>query len=246
MPSPCDPIWRWGRGFAPEELRERLHALPECRSSGPASDREAVSDPSWNHYYSEALIARELPGPPQAGGFFTRARSLTTDYAFSDPSIVEGHFERSSALLGRAMLLELKVLGLHFLCGVVVRAVRDESDAERSTFGFRYDTLQGHLEAGAEWFLLSKDHVTGEVRFRIEAAWRPGDIPNWWSRIGFHVLSRPYQRTWHHNAYQRLRLLVQAGDLPPLPRGRAILRPWHPPVPVEAPIREQEKIGHAT
>jgi uncharacterized protein (UPF0548 family) len=136
------------------------------------------------------------------------------------------------------MLLELKVLGLHLLCGVMVRAIRDERTAATSTWGFRYDTLEGHVEAGAEWFLLSKEHATGKVRFRIQATWHEGTLPNWWTRLGFRVLSARYQRAWHRAAYARLRALVGARDLPPLPHGRAILQPWHPPV--TSPIREHE------
>ena len=28
---------------------------------------------------------------------------------------------------------------------------------------FRYDTLEGHIERGYEWFLLTKDHATGGI-----------------------------------------------------------------------------------
>ena len=238
--SACAPLWRWGSGFRREELEERLAALAHCRSSGPVSDAEDAHDASWHHYYSEALIAREKPGPAEPGAAFERARSLIADYSFSDPSIVRGYFATGSALKGRAMLLELQVLGLHFLCGVVVRETRDEVSETRSVFGFRYDTLEGHLESGAEWFLLSKDHASGEVSFRIQAAWRQGDMPNWWMALGFHALSRPYQRAWHRQAYQRLRTFVQAHDLPPLPRGRAIMHAWRPNVPASSPIAESE------
>lgn len=239
----CAPTWRWGRPFQQAEIDARLAGLERCPSTGPSSDAEAARDPAWNHYFSEALIAREGAGPPELGGAFQRARSYIEHYGFSDPSIVQGHFSADSELRGRRMLLELKVLGLRFLCGVAVRDTRDETNTARSVFGFRYDTLQGHAEAGAEWFLLTKDHTTGEVRFRIQAAWRQGELPNWWTEIGFHALSRRYQRAWHRNAYLRLRTFVQACDLPPLPHGRLLLQAWTPPVgPVapDAPIAEQE------
>ena len=226
----CAPVWRWGRGFEAEELQRRLRGLEQCPSSGPSSDEEAARDPSWNHYYSEAVIAQERPGPPEPGGAFQQARQLVSSYAFSDPGIVQGYFDARRALSGRPMLLELKVLGLHFLCGVVVRATRDEQLTGRSVFGFRYDTLEGHLESGAEWFLLSKDHESGAVQFRIQAAWREGNLPNWWTRLGFHALARPYQRAWHRLAYVRLRNFMKARDLPPLPHARVIMQQWRPPL----------------
>ena len=71
-------------------------------------------------------------------------------------------------------------------------------------FGYRYDTLEGHIEMGSEWFLLTKNTESGEIGFRIEAAWLPGQFPNWWSRVGFRFLGPRYQRRWHHAAHWRL------------------------------------------
>ena len=224
------PRYRWGRGFSAQEVARELAHLPRRASTGPRSDSDFAGDPGWHHYYSEAVIAREPPGPPQPGGAFQRARRAITEYAFSDPDIVQGHFDAARELRGRPMVLELKVLGLHLLCGVAVRAVRDEQQPEKTVWGFRYDTLEGHVEAGAEWFLLSKEHATGEVRFRIQASWHEGTLPNWWTRLGFTLLSRRYQRAWHRQAYARLRVLLGALDLPPLPRRRAILKAWQPPI----------------
>ena len=239
MPAaPLEPIRRWGRGFSPEEIQRKLAELPALASTGPKSENEVADDPTWHHYYSEALIALEAPGPPETGGAFEHARRAITEYAFSDPSIVQGYFDATRELVGRPMLLELKVLGLHLLCGVTVQAVRDEQTADTSTWGFRYDTLEGHVESGAEWFLLSKEHATGKVRFRIQATWHEGSLPNWWTRLGFSVLSARYQRAWHRTAYARLRTLVGSHNLPPLPHRRAILHTWQP-IPT-SPIREHE------
>ena len=210
--------WRWGRRWSAAEIGERLarlHALP-C-TSGEALQTGA-------HYHSEALIAREPPGPPTADGCLHRAQLLVQDYSFSDPRIVRAHFDRQAPLLGRRMLLEIKVWGQRYLCGVVVSAVRDEQMPEQTVWGYRYDTLAGHLEAGAEWFLLTKDHATGEVRFSIEARWREGQFPTWWSRVGFALLARRYQRAWHRLAYLRLRRRLGARRLPVVARGADLLR----------------------
>ena len=232
-------VWRWGRGFDADELRSHLQALDRLASTGPALGAGAARDPSWRHHYSEAVIARERPGTPERGGAFERARAHVSNYDFSDPDIVQGYFATDRAFLGRPMLLELKVLGLHLLCGVVVRAIRDETSAERTLYGYRYDTLEGHPESGAEWFLLSKDHQTGEVLFRIEAAWRAGRLPHWWTRVGFYALASLYQRSWHRRAYLRLRQFLGAERLPAMPRSREILHSWQPsPMVTSEPASE--------
>jgi hypothetical protein len=135
---------------------------------------------------------------------------------FSDPGIIIAHFEPDVPLLGRPMLLEIRALRLmHYLGGGVVGATRSEQDAERTIFGFRYDTLEGHIERGVEWFLLTKLHATGEIRFRIEAAWRPGQFPNWWSRVGFNWIGPMYQKVWHRRAHALLATLVRDPDPAP-------------------------------
>lgn len=218
VPPAGQTEWRLWRGWSGPELQQRLAALAPL----PVTAGEAMS--SGASYHSEAIIARELPGPPLPEGHFARARTFVQDYQFSDPRIVRGHFDRQGPLQGRRMLLEIQVWGQRYLCGVVVGAVRDEQGPDRTVWGFRYDTLAGHLESGSEWFLLTKDHASGEIHFRIEARWRAGQFPNWWSRAGFALLARRYQRAWHRLAYLRLRRRLDARGLPELPRGAALLQ----------------------
>ncbi len=229
--------WRFARGWTEAELEDRLARL---------ADAELNFDPTaigpgkgWTFYYSEAPIGRGTMGPPdeahattgpEATGVpavfdspvavFERAKAAVVRYEFSDPRIVTAHLDPTTPLLGRRMLLEIKALGLHYLCGVVVGAVRSYELEGRTVFGFRYETLEGHIEAGFEWFLLTLDHATGETWFRIQATWREGQLPNWWSRIGFRLLARRFQRAWHRLAYLRLREIVGRGaELAPVPRG---------------------------
>jgi len=223
--------WRFGRAFTPAELAAELSRCASRSVTVPSDDAMADTGP-WNRYYSRAIVAKEGPGRAQPGGAFDRARTLLTSYAFSDPRIVRGHFDGSSPLLGRTILLELCAFGLSYLCGVRVARVRETSDAQRTVLAFRYDTLEGHIERGGEWFVLTKDHPSGAVEFRIEATWRPGTFPNWWSRVGFTLVGARFQRAWHRLAYLRLRTLLDSRGLPPLPRGRRLM---HIGVPVEPP-----------
>ena len=126
------------------------------------------------------------------------------------------HFDPAEPLLNRCMLLEIQVFGLHYLCPARVQRVREEP----GVFGFRYDTLEGHIERGVEWFVLSRDEHA-DIRFRIEARWQKGEFPNWWSRLGFIVLSGYYQRKWHRRAHQRLSLLAHYGSTRRPPRDEA-------------------------
>jgi uncharacterized protein (UPF0548 family) len=203
--------WRLLRGWSSAELKLRLDALADARRNFDAQESDMTGDNGWFHYHSEAVIMRAADDDA-----CERARVALANYRFSDPSIVVAHFEPAAPLPARRMLLEIRVLGLRYLCATVVDRVHDEPQA----FGFRYDTLEGHIERGAEWFLLTRNDG-GELRFRIEARWQRGDLPNWWSRVGFVLLSGYFQRRWHRQAHRRMSLLAHYGSLAPPRADRA-------------------------
>lgn len=208
-----DVEWRWLRGWSADEVVTRLERASTLPLNFEAAEEEMTSDNGWSHVESQAVIARDRPEPPSRDDAFDKLKHAITYLGYSDPRIVYGHFDAAVPLEGRPLLLELKTVGLRYLCPVRIGAVRSETNEERTVFGFRFDTLQGHIEAGREWFLLSKDHRSGELRFHIKAAWREGQFPNWWSHVGFELVGRRYQRAWHHLAHARLRELLRTGNL---------------------------------
>jgi len=201
-------LWRFGRGWSEDELRAYLDALAARAVNFDDPIETMTREHGWTIDGDRASLGNEPEGPPLSDGPFARARQAIINYDFSDPRIVVGHYDPDAPLVGRDMLLELKVLGFRFLSGVRVMDVRDEVEHDTTLFGFRYDTLEGHIERGFEWFLLTKDHGTGDIHFRIEAHWRPGTFPNWWTRIGFRLLGEHYRRLWRHRAPARLRKLA--------------------------------------
>ena len=200
--------WRFLQGWSEAELEQRLRGLDALERNFDAEEAEMTAARGWHGYASEALLTTERPGAPVEDGFFERGWLAMRNFRFSDPEIVTAHFDPDVALLGRRMLLEVRVLGLRYLNGTLVSAMRTDAVDGCTVHGYRYDTLAGHIECGAEWFLLSKDHASGEIRFAIRARWRAGEFPNWWSRVGFHLLARRYQRRWHVRAHHRLLALM--------------------------------------
>ncbi|HYO53236.1 DUF1990 family protein [Archangium sp.] len=219
----ADVEWRWLRGWSEDEVSERLARAATLPLNFETAEEEMTPGNGWSQVESQAVIARDRPGTPSGDDAFDRLKHAITHYGFSDPRVVYGHFDASVPLKGRPVLLELKSMGLHYLCPVRIGAVRSEEEGEWTLFGFRIDTLWGHIEAGREWFLLSKDHRGGELRFHIKAAWREGHFPNWWSRLGFALVGRRYQRAWHHLAHARLRELLRTGHLERHPDAKELL-----------------------
>jgi uncharacterized protein (UPF0548 family) len=161
----------------------------------------------WTVERHETRLGHEPPGPPLADGLFARARLALHEYRFADPRITHGHYDPLAPLLGRDLLVEARALIVHLLVGLRVSAVLDRADATETRFGIRLDTLEGHILHGSEWILVAKEHRTGAVRLRIEARWRPGQLPAWWMGLGFRLLGRQTQARWRRQAARRLRAL---------------------------------------
>lgn len=217
--------WRFGHGWSENELEQRLDLARNAPLNFPLTGPESQDGKNWRRYYSESIIARENPGMPEENGAFALAWKAIKEYQFSDPGIVVSHFNPKDPFKGRTLLLEIKAYGLHYLCGARIGAIRETADDKQTQYGFRYDTIDGHIEVGSEWFFLTKNHETGEIYFRISASWRPGQFPNWWSRIGFELVGRKFQLAWHRLAYLRLRQIVgdNGKDLVPIPFGEKLV-----------------------
>lgn len=212
-------VWRWGWGWSEAFLRKMVDDFGKRPVSFTTDPAQMIPENGWTVDGIDTVLGHEAPGPPEPDGMFERVRLGLINYDFSDPRIVEGHFDPEVPLMGRNICLEIKVFGLRYLCGARVTAVREETTEDGTVFGYRYDTLEGHIEQGMEWFLLTKNRETGEIRFTIEARWRLGQFPNWWSKLGFKLIGERFRIRWRHTAPKRLQRLAE-----------------HPPVrPVAAP-----------
>ncbi len=201
--------WRFGSSWPSDYLRTFIAELAQRKTNYGEPPENLTEEAGWTVDGAESSLGFEPPGAPVVDGLFERAKQGILNYDFSDPRIVVGHFDPKSPLIGRNIALEIKVLGLRFLGGARVMDAREENTAAESVFGFRYDTLEGHFERGFEWFLLTKNHATGEVRFKIEAHWRVGLFPNWWSKMGFLLIGQFYRRWWRNLAPGRLKELAR-------------------------------------
>lgn len=202
--------WRIGRGWSRVELQKHLQSLETAPRNFDADPAELEGLAGWYTYGSQSVLGAARPGPPRPNGPFDRACAAMKAYEFSDRRIVRAFFDEGAELLNRTMLLEIKAFRvLRYLVGVRVGAVQTAHTDTESVFGFRYETLDGHIERGSEWFILRKEHASGTIHFRISAFWKPGEFPNWWSRAGFYAVGEHYQKKWHHEAHEYLGRIVR-------------------------------------
>jgi uncharacterized protein (UPF0548 family) len=185
---------------------------------------DGVPDGHWHVDASDAVIGREPPGPPVAGGPWEVACRLVRQYEFAEPRILRALYRRDDRLLGRDMLLEGRFFGLRFYLGVRVTRVidqqRDGPGGPAQVWGWSYQTLQGHLEQGRLSYEVIKDLGSGTVRFRVSGYSRRAPIPDPVVRWGFQIFGRWTQRRFYRNVLRRMTRLVAAarrGDALPTP-----------------------------
>lgn len=188
-----------GRFGGAKRIQRRLDALTDSPLN---FDREALRDApgtGWRVDDIRRSLPGEKPGPPEADRSFSTAQRLIRGYEFADPSIVRAFYDPEHPLKGRTMLLRLRALGFaQVYVGVRVLDVIDETCEHDGRpvqrWGWRYGTLQGHLEQGEMSWEVWKWLDTGEVDFRVHAISRPAQIANPIIALGFRLVG-PHERT---------------------------------------------------
>ena len=178
----------------------------------------------WHADELSQRLPGESPGPPEPGGPWEVARRLMTDYRLADPAIVRAAWEPSSPLLGRDMLLELRLyrlLSVH--AGVRVTRVWDEDRRDARVFGYEYATLRGHVEQGRMDYEVYKWRDDGAVEFRLHAHSRPSNDGAPWVRLGFRLFGRREQVRFYLRCCERMaRLTARELGLPEAPPPPAV------------------------
>lgn len=111
------------------------------------------------------------------------------------------------------MLLIGRFFGLRFPLGVRVGGVRDEeiyvNGRPVRIWGWHYETLEGHLEAGRMDYEAWKWTDTGQVEFRIRRVVRPGTLRSGIVGLGWLLFGRWMQQRFLRQARKRMAALVR-------------------------------------
>lgn len=188
-------------GLRDRNLDARLRALRDLPLNYDPAD---VGGAGWS---------RDDYRQPLPHGSFEIAARLSRDYAFSDPTLVEAHFDRDAELAGREMLLVLHAVGVRFFAGVRVADVtaehRERDGRPARLFSWSYRTLEGHVEAGQRDFEVWELQDSGEVEFRTHSVSRPA-ARNPIVLAGFRVVGRHKQAEFGRRACTRMETLTRA------------------------------------
>jgi uncharacterized protein (UPF0548 family) len=193
-------------------MQQRIAALSQV---GFNFDPASLSE---SNGYSVTAERHPLPpegsGDPTPGGPWEIARRLISNYEFADPATVRAHFDPSSPLLGRTMVLELRALEVfRVFVGVRIIAIIDETrevdGRQARVWGWTYGTLRGHVESGEMSWQTWKWLDTGEVEFRVDALSRPARIRNPFTAVGFRVVGPHERKAFLHSSGERMNRLIE-------------------------------------
>jgi uncharacterized protein (UPF0548 family) len=170
-------------------------------------------DRGWQVDALSRRLPDEPPGDPVPGGAWQVARRLMEDYRIADPRIVRATWDARAPLLGREMLLELRLYRvLSVRAGVRVTRVWDEervvAGRRARVFGYEYATLRGHVEMGRMDYELYKWREEGAVEFRLHAHSRASGDCAPWVRLGFRLFGRRQQVRFFRRCGERLARLT--------------------------------------
>ena len=95
--------WRWvgSRDWSQSEVNTWLARATTLPHNFDVDEKEMTLDNGWSQVESQAIIARERPGPPKEKDAFFKLKEAIMRLGFSDPRIVRGHFNAETPLLGR-------------------------------------------------------------------------------------------------------------------------------------------------
>jgi uncharacterized protein (UPF0548 family) len=182
----------------------RLAALHDVPLNFEPPQRYAPEQ-GWHADALRQALPAEPPGDPVPGGSWEIARRLVEDYDMADPALVRATWEASGSLLGRDMLLQLRLYRLlSVYAGVRVTRVWDETRDGARVFGYEYGTLAGHVEMGRMDYEVVKRLGDGAVEFRLSAHSRASGQGAPWVRLGFRLFGRREQLRFYRRCCERI------------------------------------------
>ena len=167
-------LWRFGRGWPENIMKAYLADLADQPVNFDCPIEDMAPEKGWTVDGTEEPIGTEPPGPPVPDSIFDRARQGIVNYDFSDPRIVEGHYDPDTPFVGRNILLEMKVLGFRFLSGCRVHSVREETDGHRTYFGF----YAHHDWTPVKYFTLSGGGRFDQANEDLDASFEELSVPS--------------------------------------------------------------------
>ncbi|MFD5828292.1 DUF1990 family protein [Lentzea sp. NPDC060358] len=191
-----------------------LHdVVTELRDRSVNYDESEVRAPTWHFDHHRFVLGTDPPGRPAEGSVWWRACREVAAYAFTPPGLLRAHYLRDDPLVGRNLLLVGRFALARFAMGVRITEAGSGEDGERCSWGWGYETLQGHLERGRVDYRVVKDLRTGVVTLEVDSHHQVNPRAHPVLRLGWALFGRRAQRRFYSAAGENLRRLAHQPEV---------------------------------
>lgn len=203
-----------GKNLSWQDYQKQIDSLSSLDFNYDEKVYSLTKDKKGWHIDSYKInLSQEPPGEPLEQGSFAAAQNAIINYQFANPRLIQVYYDPNSPLVGRNLLMFAKFAGFRFTFGARITIVIDETKLNNhnqpiKAWGYAYRTLKGHFEIGEIRFEVTKNLITGEVLFNINAYSKADRIPNLFYRVGFYLFGRPLQKYFAYFALRRMQKIA--------------------------------------
>ncbi len=172
-------------------------------------DVDEIRASTWHFDHHRFFLGTDPPGRPEKDSVWWRAQKVVAAYAFTPGGLLRAHYFREEPLLGKNLLLVGRFAFARFAMGVRITETGFDEDGVRYSWGWSYETLQGHLERGKVDYRVVKDLHTGVVTLEVNSYNQVNPRTHLFIRLGWLFFGRRAQHKFYDAVGANLRRLAQ-------------------------------------
>ncbi|HUQ57007.1 DUF1990 family protein [Lentzea sp.] len=183
--------------------------VTQLRDRAVNYDEDEIRASTWHFDHHRFVLGTDRPGRPEEDSVWWHAYKEVAAYAFTPGSLLRAHYLREDPLVGRNLLLVGRFALVRFAMGVRITEAGFDEDGVRYSWGWSYETLQGHLERGRVGYRVVKHLETGLVTLEVDSYNQVNPRAHAVIRLGWSVFGRRAQRRFYTAVGENLRRLAQ-------------------------------------
>ncbi|MCG8922069.1 DUF1990 family protein [Lentzea sp. CC55] len=176
-------------------------------------DVDEIRGSEWHFDHHRFVLGTDPPGRPQEGSVWWHAYKEVAAYAFTPAELLRAHYLREAPLLGKDLLLVGRFALARFVMGVRITETGFDEDGVRYSWGWSYETLQGHIERGRVDYRVVKELESGLVTLEVNSYNQVNPRAHPLIRLGWSVFGRRAQHRFYRSVGENLRRLAQQPEV---------------------------------
>lgn len=172
-------------------------------------DPDEIRGSAWHFDHHRFVLGTDPPGRPREDSVWWHAYREVAAYAFTPADLLRAHYRREDPLLGKDLLLVGRFALARFVMGVRITETGFDEDGVRYSWGWSYETLQGHIERGRVDYRVVKHLESGVVTLEVNSYNQVNPRAHPFIRLGWFFFGRRAQHRFYTSVGENLRRLAQ-------------------------------------